>query len=721
MSSHRANEQRKRFEKCGTWERISHNQIPMNISRFARLIALTAAALLAMQSALAQTQPDAPPPYQPTDAEKVAIRAKLGELAGILEKVATVKPVSASLANRLTIVDQALLDDVLIFRKAGEFMLRYADEEFFVPDHVKLTLETLDHGIARAQQLADGKPEWPEAKGQIARAYRSRIDGDLQPYALSIPESYDPEKPIRLDVILHGFSLSINEASFIAGHDSGRAVGPEQDYIKLDVFGRTNNGYRWGGEADVLEAIENVRGHYNIDPDRIVLRGFSMGGAGAWAVGLHHPDLWAAFEAGAGGAGSRNKSGPDNTPPHPGSAFRLYNMADWALNAAAVPTIGYGGELDPQLAASVTIREQLESEGYKFEPKGLNHYPLPTPDLGDLRAIFLVGPQTEHKWHPDSKQEADEFIAKACEQGRHAPRHIRFVTYSTRYGHCFQFTIDGLERHYDRTELDAVTSDDGRIQEVKTKNITRLLMDYPVAGLGFILDGQKFPFYPTQATGDRLPSVLFEKESGKWESRYVKPADLAADETLRKKPGVQGPINDFMMDSFLVVRPTGEPNHALANDYAKASLDSFVKSYAKWMRADVRVKDDREVTREDVAGHSLVLFGDPSSNSILAALADLLPIDWNKKSVKVGRESYSAEDHVPSFICANPKNPGRYVVVNAGHNTMDRGETRKLPVVKLQRLGDYAVLKLEKDGDAIKDQLVVEGLFDEQWQVRDEK
>jgi hypothetical protein len=76
---------------------------------------------------------------------------------------------------------------------------------------------------------------------------------------------------------------------------------------------------------------------------------------------------------------------------------------------------------------------------------------------------------------------------------------------------------------------------------------------------------------------------------------------------------------------------------------------------------------------------------------------------------------------VPSFICANPKNPNRYVVVNAGHNTMKRGETRKLPVVRFQRLGDYAVLKLEKDGDGIKDQLVVEGLFDEQWQVPDER
>lgn len=679
------------------------------------LRALLLAAVLA-PSGFAQTQPDAPPPYQPTEAEKQGIQAQLDELAEVLKGVVTVKPSNPVLAKKVRVVDAALLDDVLIYQKAGEFMLRYADEEFFVPEHVKLTTEALEHGIARAKQLAAGKPEWPKATGQIARAYRSKIDGGLQPYGLGIPASYDPAKPIRLDVILHGFSLTINEASFLASHDSGREIDPAQTYIKLEVFGRTNNSYRWGGEMDVFEAIETVQRHYNIDPDRIVLRGFSMGGAGAWAVGLHHPAFWAAFEAGAGGAGSRNSFKPDNTPPHPGATFRVYNMADWALNSANVPTVAYGGELDPQLAASVTIRQQLETEGYQFEAKGLNHLPVANPALGDLPMVFLVGPQTEHKWHPDSKKESDEFIADACVKGRHIPKHIRFVTYSARYGQCFNFTIDGLEHHYDRAELEAITGEDARRQEVKTKNISRLLMTYPVAGLALTLDGQPFPYKPTQVRTN-LPSVLFEKKGDKWQAGFVKPEELAADKTLRKKPGVQGPINDFLMDSFLVVRPTGQPNHALANDYGKASLDSFVKSYAKWMRADVRVKDDRAVTREDVAAHHLVLFGDPASNSILAALAEKLPIGWSKQQVKVGRETYSAADHVPSFICANPYNPNRYVVVNAGHNTMKRGETRKLPVVSIQRLGDYAVLKLDKEGDEIKDQLVVEGLFDEQWQV----
>ena len=37
-----------------------------------------------------------------------------------------------------------------------------------------------------------------------------------------------------------------------------------------------------------------------IDPDKVVLRGFSMGGAGTWHIGLHRPDRWCVIGPGAG-------------------------------------------------------------------------------------------------------------------------------------------------------------------------------------------------------------------------------------------------------------------------------------------------------------------------------------------------------------------------------------------------------------------------------------
>ena len=66
------------------------------------------------------------------------------------------------------------------------------------------TLAALDRGLARAKELSTGKPSWPAASGQLVRAYRSRVDGSVQPYGLTIPAAYDGRTPQRLDLVLHG-------------------------------------------------------------------------------------------------------------------------------------------------------------------------------------------------------------------------------------------------------------------------------------------------------------------------------------------------------------------------------------------------------------------------------------------------------------------------------------------------------------------------------------
>lgn len=66
-------------------------------------------------------------------------------------------------------------------------------------------------------------------------------------------------------------------------------------------FGRINGaGWRWAGERDVFEPIAAVKKRFNIDDKRIILRGFSRVGEGAWHISLHHPDRFAAAEIGAG-------------------------------------------------------------------------------------------------------------------------------------------------------------------------------------------------------------------------------------------------------------------------------------------------------------------------------------------------------------------------------------------------------------------------------------
>lgn len=634
------------------------------------------------------------PPYKPTADELRSIRGKTGELAIVLKRLAGRK------------VDDALLADVEIYYKAAAWIVRYGDDEFFSKRYVPDTLAALDRGLARAKELSTGKPAWPAAQGQLVRAYRSRVDGSVQPYALTIPASYDGRTPVRLDLVLHGRAPAMNEVNFIAGHDSGKAAPPEQDYIKLEVFGRWNNAYRWAGETDVFEALASVQQRYRIDPRRIVLRGFSMGGAGAWHLGLHYPDRWAAVEAGAGFTDTHRYTKTEAFPPYQEAPLHIYDAVDYARNASDVPFVGYGGEIDAQLQATLNVRQRLVDEGFHFTADGLNW-------IGqDLGVIFLVGPKTGHKFHPDSKKQSDTFIEAALAKGRRPPQHIRFVTWTTRYNECFGLKIEALAQHYQQAELDAQRAADGSRLEISCKNVARLALGQQARAARISIDGSEVPI---AGEGGAEADLVLEKTPQGW--AVAKPAaGEAGTPLLRKTHGLQGPIDDALADSFLCVRGTGQPYQRQTQRYAEAALAALEHDFAKWMRGDVRVKDDTHVTEADIARYNLILFGDPGSNKLLARIAPRLPIRWTKEAITVGAQSYPAEKHVLVMIYPNPLNPQRYVVLGSGHTFGDK-DFRGTNALLYPRLGDYAVLELGKTAAPADATVATAGLFGEHWEL----
>src|SRR5262249_11830618 len=147
-----------------------------------------------------------------------------------------------------------------------------------------------------------------------------------QPYAVTLPAAFGKEvgKKWRLDVVLHGRTAGLTEVMFLHQHNGDQAAPRDQNFIRLDLYGRGNNAYRWAGEADVVEAVEaflstqRVEGRdHLIDANRVVLRGFSMGGAGTWHIGLHRPDQWCVLGPGAGFSTTHGyvKKLPPQLPP----------------------------------------------------------------------------------------------------------------------------------------------------------------------------------------------------------------------------------------------------------------------------------------------------------------------------------------------------------------------------------------------------------------------
>lgn len=304
-----------------------------------------------------------PPPIQPKLEELQQIQAKVDELDAMIHSLQAAH------------LEEKLLADVEIYSKSGKFLLEFP-QTFFVQEGIAQAFAVLDQGIARARQLQKGEHPWVTARGRKIHGYHSALDGSVQPYGVTVPESYDGSRPVRLYVWLHGRDARLSEANFIARfpapNKSLTYITADVGQITLDCYGRWNNANHWAGEVDVFEAIEQVKARYNIDPDRIVLRGFSLGGAGAWHIALHHPSDFAAADIGAG-TWPRRSSMP-GFPPYQQATLRIWeNIVDWSLNAFNLPLAAHDGDSDSgaaglppepgkvtrgQLESSIKVREQ---------------------------------------------------------------------------------------------------------------------------------------------------------------------------------------------------------------------------------------------------------------------------------------------------------------------------------------------------------------------------
>jgi phospholipase/carboxylesterase len=109
-----------------------------------------------------------------------------------------------------------------------------------------------------------------------------------------LPPGYDSEKPAPMLVALHGLGSSASAFAPIwtkAARDAGAILIAPQAVMRI-----TEIGYDWGvielAEYIVLQAVEKTRRQYNVDPERIVLAGYSQGAVMAFAIALRNPNVF---------------------------------------------------------------------------------------------------------------------------------------------------------------------------------------------------------------------------------------------------------------------------------------------------------------------------------------------------------------------------------------------------------------------------------------------
>ncbi len=630
------------------------------------------------------------------------------------------------------------IPNVEIFHKSADWALRY--NEIFDPKQIPIAKEHIQQGLARAAALAKGETPWNTATGLVVRAYRSKIDGSVQPYGLVIPADWKPDdgkerggvRKLRLDFWCHGRGEKLSELAFISGAQRNAGEFTPPGAIVCQLYGRYCNANKFAGETDLFEALDDIKKHYPIDERRLVIRGFSMGGAAAWQFATHFPGMWAAAAPGAGFAETAEffkvfAAGKEAPPAWEQKLWRWYDCTTMAANLANTTTVAYSGEIDGQKQAADIMVKYAAQEGITFP--------------------HIIGPQTAHKYHKDSIPEINKLVDAAVKKGNDPfPKKVRLVTYSLIYPRAEWCSIDSMEKQWERAEVLAEAEAD--TVKFTTKNVTAFSISgtssTPEIYEGIkrfktaIVDGQKLKLtvhdmpWPIQKEGElvedaqRMAGCALEKVNGKWALSgpfYV--PQYAGKVAVRPKDGLLcGPIDHAFMQPFVFVRPTGQPLNDTAGAWARAEMERAISQWRQVFRGEVTVIDDvdwldKEAKAKAGSVHTflttnLILWGDISSNKYLAKIADKLPLKWTAQTLEMGTQRVDAAHHAPILIYPNPLTIGSYIVLNSGPTFREAAalnnsdQTPKLP--------DWAVVDLRTPpGPKWPGKIVDAGFFDESW------
>ncbi|HEV3042106.1 MAG TPA: prolyl oligopeptidase family serine peptidase [Candidatus Angelobacter sp.] len=222
-----------------------------------------------------------------------------------------------------------------------------------------------------------GKDPFADRTGDFKRHYLFKAAGEIMPYHIYVPTSYNTSRAFPLVVALHGLGAS-EDSMFSPVYGGVAKLAEQHGFIVVAPLGyRIDGGYgafRVPGQnsrrtelsdQEVMEAFQLVKQQYKIDESRIYLMGHSMGGIGTWAMAANHPGLWAALGpiSGTGDPAIIGKIGPvpqivvhgdaDDVVPVAGSRNMVAEMKKlgFEVKYIEVPGGNHGNVAAPNMAA----------------------------------------------------------------------------------------------------------------------------------------------------------------------------------------------------------------------------------------------------------------------------------------------------------------------------------------------------------------------------------
>lgn len=525
-----------------------------------------------------------------------------------------------------------------------------------------------------AQQPAGDRQ--PASRFFVRLAYRDEIDGSPQFARLYLPPNYTPARRYPLIVSLHGMNRANPPYTEWGGlgqrYDT---LADRSGAVVLYPFGRANAWYRGLGERDVLRCLAMAKARCSIDPDRVYLIGYSMGGAGVWHVGSAHPELFAALAPWYGGLEPGVTTPRDvlagYSPRQQRYAARWSSFAQ-VESLLTTPVFVSHGDRDGTVPIEITrygvnLLHSWRYPVYLWEQPGGGHGGIDTED---------------------------KVIPWLFAQRRVAhPIRVRLRSAS----------LAGAAAHWvrvlQREKPEAFVQADA---QVIAANVIRLDTDNALA---VRLDAGQAPIdagQPVRVIWNGREDTVPVRDGA-----IVLHAPDYVPVPGEKSPALDGPLGDLFNTPFMIVIGTASPDPAM-----RAFCERYARRQVAWWKAFQqtipRLVLDSRLTEEDCARYSLLLVGGPGENQVTRRLAAGIPLAITPEGFSIDGRAFAVRDGGVRLIYPHPLNPERYVAIAAA-NSAD-GMYRLAPFINRCDV-DYAVT----DGRPGLERAA--GLFDRNWRL----
>jgi dienelactone hydrolase len=550
----------------------------------------------------------------------------------------------------------------LSMRKVG-FRLEGATPDAAGTQEVRLRLERGGAGAPRNLHALRLSLRVRSPEQTRKRTFRSGIDGSVQYYAEAPAQPIRPGgPPPALFLTLHGAGVeAIGQADAYSSKSWGHLVAPTN---------RRPYGFDWEdwGRLDTLEVLDLAQRRLHPDPRRIYLTGHSMGGHGAWHVGVTFPDRFAAIAPSAGwisfssyGGGVRDET----TSPVQAMLQRAASPGDTLALARNLEGLGVyilHGDADDNVPVGQArqMREHLAGFHHDFtvhEQPGAGHWwdvsPEPGADCVDWAPLF-------------------DFFAHHARPAADAVREVEFRTASPGVSAWHHWAGILAQLHPLQVSAVRLRWDPGlRRFTGATENVARLALRLqharPGAPLSVELDGQKIERIPWPTAARRL---WLAREGDRWRT-------TGAPSPALKGPQRYGPFKEAFRNRMLFVygtRGTAEEN-AWAFSKARFDAEQF------WYRGNgsLDIIPDTAFDPGATRDRNVILYGSADTHAAWKALLGSSPVQVRRGLVRVGGHEERGSDLACLFLRPRPGSDRALVGVVAGSSLVGMRLTDRLP------------------------------------------